>query len=87
VNSRRLLARLQQGAFNNVSFTDAERLALDLGFWLDRIRGSHHIYRHRLLNPSERLNFQPQGGDAKDWQLKQLLYYVQQYNLTLGEER
>jgi hypothetical protein len=77
---------MRQGAFENVSFSDAEKLAFDLGFWLDRIRGSHHIYRHKLLAPSERLNLQPDSGDAKNWQLKQLLYYVQSYNLTLGDK-
>jgi predicted RNA binding protein YcfA (HicA-like mRNA interferase family) len=28
----------------NVRFADAQRLAEALGFELDRVRGSHHIY-------------------------------------------
>ena len=69
---RALLARLARGELANVSFPDAERLAEALGFTLDRVAGSHHIYRHPDV--TDRLNLQPsRSGDAKPYQLRQLL--------------
>jgi predicted RNA binding protein YcfA (HicA-like mRNA interferase family) len=29
-----------------IKFRDIQKLLLELGFYLDRIRGSHHIYIH-----------------------------------------
>jgi predicted RNA binding protein YcfA (HicA-like mRNA interferase family) len=59
-----LLARLARGELANVAFSDVQRLAEALGFTLDRVAGSHHIYRHPDV--TERLNLQPsRSGDAK----------------------
>jgi len=56
VDSRRLLRRLLQGQMANVAFGDMQRLLKDFGFELDRINGSHHIYRHPTV--SELVNIQ-----------------------------
>jgi len=63
MNPRNLLDRLAHGQLTNVRFTDAQRLAEALGFELDRVRGSHHIYRHPAIG--QRINLQARGGQAK----------------------
>lgn len=56
---RELLERLVRGQLTNIRFADAQRLVKALGFELDRVRESHHIYR----NPSiqQRINLQPKA--------------------------
>ncbi|PWB77277.1 MAG: hypothetical protein C3F08_10125 [Candidatus Methylomirabilota bacterium] len=67
----------------NVRFSDALTLARSLGFQLDHTEGSHHILRHPSV--PELLNLQEVRGQAKPYQLKQLLHLIERYNLTLGE--
>jgi predicted RNA binding protein YcfA (HicA-like mRNA interferase family) len=84
VNPERLLKRLQTGSFNNVRFSDLVRLVEALGFELRGQRGSHRIYRHRTYQ--EKLNLQPlRNGDAKPYQLRQLMSLVGQYALTVED--
>ena len=81
-----LLTRLVRGEMANVSFADAQRLAEALGFTLDRVAGSHHIYRHPDV--TDRLNLQPtRSGDAKPYQLRQLLQFAERQALSLPEEK
>lgn len=70
----------------NVRFRDLERLAVALGFELDRVKGSHHIYIHSQ-HTGAILNLQPDGKDAKPYQVRQLLKLVEAYNLSLSEEQ
>jgi predicted RNA binding protein YcfA (HicA-like mRNA interferase family) len=79
-----LLRRLAQGELANVRFADAQRLAEALGFELDRVRGSHHIYRH--ARTGERINLQARGGQAKPYQLRQLLDLVERHGLRVKED-
>ena len=79
-----LLKRLADGQLGNVRFADAQRLAEALGFELDRVRGSHHIYRH--AGGDLRLNLQAHGGQAKPYQLRQLLDLVERHALRLEED-
>jgi predicted RNA binding protein YcfA (HicA-like mRNA interferase family) len=79
-----LLRRLAQGELANVRFADAQRLAEALGFELDRVRGSHHIYRHP--GTGERINLQARGGQAKPYQLRQLLDLVERHGLRVKED-
>ncbi|MCA1832858.1 MAG: type II toxin-antitoxin system HicA family toxin [Actinobacteria bacterium] len=67
-----------------MSFTDAQRLVVALGFTLDRVQGSHHIYRHPDIG--ERLNLQPRGGNAKPYQLRQVLQIMERNALQLPED-
>lgn len=83
MNPRTLLDRLAHGQLTNVRFADAQRLAEALGFELDRVRGSHHIYRHPTIG--QRINLQALGGQAKPYQLRQLLDLVERYALRLKD--
>ena len=83
VRRRRLLDRLLRGALNNVSFGDACDLAEGLGFRLVRIKGSHHIFVHPDL--PERLNLQDVNGEAKPYQLRQLVRLIRGYPLQLED--
>ncbi|HXM56040.1 MAG TPA: type II toxin-antitoxin system HicA family toxin [Candidatus Dormibacteraeota bacterium] len=75
MSPRALLQRLALGQLRNVRFGDLHRLLEGLGFSLDRVRGSHHIYRHPAV--SERINLQPQGGQAKPYQPRQVMELVE----------
>lgn len=68
----------------NIAFDDLVRLAEAFGFVLKRIRGSHHILIHP--NIPGMLNFQPDGPQAKAYQVRQLVSLVQRYQLTLRDE-
>jgi predicted RNA binding protein YcfA (HicA-like mRNA interferase family) len=83
MNPRSLLDRLAHGQLTNVRFADAQRLAEALGFELDRVHGSHHIYRHPGIG--QRINLQARGGQAKPYQLRQLLDLVERHALRLKE--
>lgn len=83
MNPRKLLARISASQ-TNVWFGDLVRLAVALGFVHDRTRGSHQIYIHAKI-PQAQLNLQPDGGQAKPYQVKQLLKLVEEYNLQLDE--
>lgn len=84
MNRRRLLARLAGGAFNNVAFADFCSLAEGFGFELARVSGSHHILTHPALG--ELLSAQNAAGEAKPYQIRQLLRLVERYNLPLEDE-
>jgi hypothetical protein len=79
----RLLVRLASGAVTNVEFSDALRLMEALGFEELRVSGSHHV----LARPGipEQLNFQDRRGQAKPYQLRQLMTLVQRYDLRVEE--
>jgi predicted RNA binding protein YcfA (HicA-like mRNA interferase family) len=81
LDPEKLLERLRKGSVQNVSFAECRTLVEALGFELDRVRGSHHIFRHRTT--AARLNIQKFGGKAKPYQLRQLLSLIEQYDLTL----
>ncbi len=65
-----------------VSFRDLERLLLNLGFRLVRVSGSHHIYLHPAVGRP--FPVQPDGKDAKRYQIRQLRDIIQKHRLTLG---
>ncbi len=79
----RLLARLRRGDLRNVDFEDFERLLAALGFELRRVRGSHRIYAHPEIEGN--LSVQPRGGESKPYQIRQLLEWVERYNLSPRE--
>jgi len=83
MNPRNLLDRLAHGQLTNVRFGDLQRLVEALGFELDRVSGSHHLYRHPTIG--RRINLQARGGQAKPYQLRQLLELVERHALRLKE--
>lgn len=86
MNKRKLIKKLAGGSFGNVSFADAKSLAESFGFRLARTSGSHHIF----VNPEipQPLNLQEAGGEAKPYQLRQLISLIEKYNLKMeGDEQ
>ena len=81
MNRRRFLRRLASGAFQNVRFDDAVDLLIGLGFEAVRVSGSHHIYARGDV--PELINLQNVRGEAKPYQLRQLMRLVERYNLIL----
>jgi hypothetical protein len=68
-----------------VDFTDAQRLVEALGFEELRVTGSHHVYGRPGM--PEQLNLQNRGGQAKPYQLRQLITLVRRYDLTVKESQ
>jgi predicted RNA binding protein YcfA (HicA-like mRNA interferase family) len=80
---RKLLARISRGNVQNVAFDDFCRLLEHLGFSNVRTGGSHRIYVHPAI--SELVNLQDIGGQAKPYQVRQVLRLVERYNLKLED--
>ena len=55
-----------------------------MGRSLARVSGSHHIFTHPDV--PELVNLQDAGGQAKPYQIRQLLKLVEQHNLTLEDD-
>ena len=64
----------------NARFEDAVRLAEAVGFMQVRSRGSHHLLRH-VDRPGLRLNLQPVRGQAKEYQVRDLLATIEREHL------
>ena len=54
------------------------------GFQLARVAGSHHIFAHPDVPGL--VNVQSVRGEAKPYQIRQLLRMVERYNLKLEDE-
>ena len=83
MNKRQLLEKISASPYN-VRFADLVVLIEALGYSLERITGSHHIYRHPELR--QPLNLQPDDGKAKPYQVRQVLREVQANQLSLEDE-
>lgn len=81
---RKLLAKITGGS-RNVRFADMRRLVEAFGFSLSRVSGSHHIFTHPDV--PELVNLQEVNGKAKPYQVRQFLKLVEEYNLTLEDDR
>jgi len=81
VNHRRLLRKLSEGAVRNVRFSEFRSLVEAFGFRLDRVNGSHHIFIHAGI--PELVNLQEVAGEAKPYQVRQVLRLIERYNLRL----
>jgi predicted RNA binding protein YcfA (HicA-like mRNA interferase family) len=78
---RKLLIRIARGTVTNVAFADLLSLVEDLGFERRRVSGSHHIFAHPGI--PELINLQDVHGQAKPYQVRQLLRLVERYDLRL----
>jgi hypothetical protein len=83
VDRQRLLDRLVRGSLHNVGFADAQDLVEALGFRLVRRKGSHRVFAHPGL--PELLNLQNVNGEAKPYQLRQLVRLIRGYPLKLED--
>jgi predicted RNA binding protein YcfA (HicA-like mRNA interferase family) len=81
MDERTLLTRLAGGAVTNVAFGDLCNLAGGLGFELRRVRGSHHVFMHPDI--PQLINLQSVRGQAKPYQIRQLMRLVERYDLRL----
>ena len=81
-----LLLRVLRGTSDaNIPFDGLCQLLRRLGF-AERIRGSHHIFTKEGVE--EILNLQPQGRQAKPYQVKQVRAVLLRYRLGgRGDER
>ena len=82
VNKKKILQKLLSGS-KNVSFREAVACAEAFGFCLLRTSGSHHIYGHPKI--PRLINLQNVKGQAKPYQVKQLLKIIEEYNLSWEE--
>lgn len=79
----KLYALLLQSTDRSTVFRDFEKLLLAFGFTLDRTSGSHAIYIHPLI--PRPFPVQPDGKDAKRYQVREFLELVEQYSLYIDE--
>ncbi|MEX2410270.1 MAG: type II toxin-antitoxin system HicA family toxin [Candidatus Paceibacterota bacterium] len=63
----------------NLRFSDLIKLAELCGFEKKRQKGSHVMMKHETHDLF--MNFQDKNGDAKPYQVKQLLKDIDDYNL------
>jgi len=82
LNKRKLLRKLLTGS-KNIRFSEAITCAEAVGFRLDRINGSHHIYVHPDI--PELINLQNVGGKAKPYQVNQFLAIVERHDLPMED--
>ena len=83
MKKRKLFKKILTGS-KNIRFSDARACAENFGFRLDRVSGNHHIYVHPDV--TELLNLQNVKGQAKPYQIKQLLQLIERYNLQMEDE-
>ena len=81
----KLLKRLAGGALGNVSFADMVRLIEAFGFKESRVSASHHIFTHPEI--PELVNLQAVGGEAKPYQIRQVLRLIESYNLSIEKKQ
>ena len=62
----------------NIRFDDLRLFLLRLGF-VERVRGSHHIFRKEGIR--ERLNLQRDESHAKPYQVRQVRQVILKYRL------
>ena len=83
MSKRKLLQKLLSGS-KNLKFSEAVACAEAFGFRLARVNGSHHIFAHPDI--AELLNLQNVRGEAKPYQVRQLLQLIERYNLQMEGE-
>ncbi len=80
VKKQKLLRKIVTGS-RNIRFDEFTALLEVFGFILDRINGSHHIFKHAKIERS--FPVQSVKGQAKPYQVQQLLTLIEQYQLRL----
>jgi len=79
----KLIRKLELGSV--LSFIELQAVLSAYGFRLDRVAGSHHIYLHRDV--PRPISIQPDGKDAKRYQVKQLRNMIAEFGLEVrGDE-
>lgn len=74
-----MLRRVLEGRSDaNIQFDDVRSLLLHLGF-VERTRGSHHIFRREGVE--DLINLQRDGDKAKPYQIRQVRRVILRYRL------
>ncbi|MDB4567927.1 type II toxin-antitoxin system HicA family toxin, partial [Pseudomonadales bacterium] len=74
---QRVFCKILRGQSDaNISFSELRTLLIALGF-VERIRGSHHIFRRPGID--ERINIQRDGSSAKPYQVRQIRTILVKY--------
>ena len=81
MNSKKLLIKALRNP-KGLRFEELVALAEAFRFTQARTSGSHHIYIHPIVQ--ELVNLQDVGGNAKAYQVRQLLRLAERYNLSTG---
>ena len=79
----KLYHQLLSSSSRTIAFRDFERLLRAFGFELDRTAGSHRQYVHPEMPRA--FPVQPEGKDAKRYQVREFLELVERYGLHLRE--
>ena len=84
VRKQKLYQRLLNNQ-KNVKFSNFVTVIESFGFTLDRITGSHHIYKH--LEVEQSISIQPdKNNQAKVYQVRQFLRLIEKYDLRLTDD-
>jgi predicted RNA binding protein YcfA (HicA-like mRNA interferase family) len=83
MKKRKLLDKILSGS-KNIQFNEIVSLVEAFGFTLDRVNGSHHIFKHPDI--PDLVNIQNRQGKAQPYQIRQFLAIVEENNLTLEDE-
>lgn len=83
MKKKKLLAKILSGS-KNIKFDDMVPLVEAFGFKLDRVRGSHHIFKHPDIIGI--VNIQNRKGKVPAYQIRQFLALVEDNNLTLKDD-
>lgn len=78
---QKLQALLRDAHRKPIAFRDFEKLLKAYGFTHDRTMGSHRQYTHPKVLRS--LPVQPEGKDAKRYQVRELLALIDRYDLHM----
>ena len=79
IRNERLRRNIRDGRLRaNVRFDELRGLLVDLGF-VERVRGSHHVFRKDGV--TELINLQRDGSDAKPYQVRQVRRLILKYRL------
>lgn len=62
-----------------LAFAEFQRVLEAYGWRLERVRGSHHIYRHK--GAPRPLPIEPDGKDARAYQLRQARAMIERHGL------
>jgi predicted RNA binding protein YcfA (HicA-like mRNA interferase family) len=73
----KLIARFLEG--RKLSFAEFRSVLEAYGRRLERVRGSHHVYRHNAV--PRPLPIEPEGKDARAYQLRQAHAMIDRYGL------
>jgi len=82
VNKKKLLIKILNGSYQNISFNDFVALIERFGFEFVRQKGSHQIFWNDDIKES--LNIQNVEGEAKPYQVKDFLKIIEEYDLKLN---